>query len=391
MSLGSLGLTDPSVPGVALIGDGARLREVVAEAGEQLIDRQYLRYKPGTSLVAGLTLSSGPGFAYAVGADAAAKLHKTLDRAPKGSVLWRSRTESVVIARAAADRDLPGLTRMERLARTLPELAGLTRWATLAYKPQRRWVARPLDGCCPLPFVVRAYRRADLRDAMAGWELAAEVAARGSGLVLPRILARDERRGSAVVSWLPGTSLDRLLADGSTAGDALTRVGTQLAQLHGGLPARPGDGVAGRLRAAGVVLRELAAVLPDCRASAVEVLRKLTAAAPTSRLLRPVHGDFSADQVIVDADGVVGFTDWDRGGWGDPGGDLGTLCAAGLSRAGHNAVLAGYADVRDLPADIDWHAALSRLLRITEPLRQCRPAWRGEIAARLDALEEAMG
>lgn len=203
MSLGELGLTDASVPGVALIGDGDRLWQILAEAGERLIDRGYLRYKPGTSLVAGLRLASGHAFAYAVGAAAAAKPRKTVDRAPEGSVLCWSPANGLLIARAGADRDLPGLLRPDRLAAALPEGVRAARWETLAYKPQRRWVARPFESGRALPYVVRAYRRNDLPRALAGWDLATEVAARGAGLVLPRILVRARRGGIATTSWLP--------------------------------------------------------------------------------------------------------------------------------------------------------------------------------------------
>lgn len=390
MSLGELGLTDASVPGVALIGDGDRLWQILAETGERLIDRGYLRYKPGTSLVAGLRLASGHAFAYAVGAAAAAKPRKTVDRAPEGSVLCWSPANGLLIARAGADRDLPGLLRPDRLAAALPEGVRAARWETLAYKPQRRWVARPFESGRALPYVVRAYRRNDLPRAMAGWDLATEVAARGAGLVLPRILVRARRGGIATTSWLPGAPLDRLLAGGPVDTELLVRVGDQLARLHAGLPARPGDGVAGRLRAARAVLREVAAVLPDHRARAGELLLSLTARAPEARLVRPIHGDFSADQVIVGPDGSVGLTDWDRGGWGDPATDLGSLRAAGLPEDGYAAVLAGYTAVRDLPEAVDWHTAVTRLLRLTEPLRQCRVEWRTEIQARLAALEESV-
>ena len=102
---------------------------------------------------------------------------------------------------------------------------------------------------------------------------------------------------------------------------------------------------------------------------------------------RQLHGDFSADQVIVDPAGRIAITDWDRAGRADPAVDLGSLRAAGLDPTAYAEVLSGYTTVRPLPAGVDWHLARARLLRLVEPLRRARPDWRQQISTRLGELE----
>ena len=415
--VGQLDLQDPDVPGAAVIADGVVLSELLAQAGEDLLDRNYLRYKPGTSLVAGLRLASGPAFAYAVSPKARPKLAKLIDRAPEAAVLVHSTTASLLVARPAADRDLPALAKSERLSAAVGR--PVATWTTLAYKPQRRWVGRPGGEARPPELVLRAYRPRDLPATMAGWRLAGQLGQSGVSARLPDARTVSARRGLAVVSWLPGTPLDRLLdtsplgagsqAAGSSSADpwepgrsedsdespvlsnaVLTEVGVVLAQLHQALPACP-DEARPDVRALRPVLSELSALLPALRHRAAALVRTLEAHAPRPTGWHPIHGDFSADQVIVAADGRIGITDWDRAGWGDPGADLGTLRAAGLSEPAYAAVLEGYARVRAVPASAEWHGIAAAMQRLTEPLRQSRTDWRSEIAARLARAERQLG
>lgn len=401
--VGDLDLQDLEVPGAAVIADGAALAGLLAEAGEDLLDRNYLRCKPGTSLVAGLRLASGPAFAYAVSAEARPKLAKLVERAPEGAVLVHSTTPSLLVARPAADRDLPALAKADRLSAAVGR--PVATWDTLTYKPQRRWVGRPDGEDRPPELVLRAYRPRDLPATMAGWRLAGQLGQAGVGARLPGARTVSGRRGLAVVSWLPGTPLDRLLDAGpmdagpldgglwAGVGEPqlmLAEVGVALAELHQALPLRPAE-ARPDARALRRVLSELSALLPELRPRATALLRTLEARAPRPTAGRPVHGDFSADQVIVGADGRIGVTDWDRAGWGDPGADLGSLRAAGMPEPGYAAVLDGYARVRAVPASTQWYGVAAAVQRLTEPLRQCRVDWRSAIAARLAQAERQLG
>lgn len=390
-ALGNLGLNDPGVPGVAVIADGFALSDLLARAGEELLGRSYLRYKPGTSLVAGLRLASGPAFAYAVSAEARPKLAKLVERAPCGAVLVDS--TSLLVARPAADRDLPALADPGRLSAAVGR--PVETWTTLTYKPQRRWVGRPDGDPCRTGLMLRAYRPGELPAAMAGWRLAGQLGAAGiDGVRLPTTRTVSARRGLAVVSWLPGTPLDYVLSNGdqsrtSPSEVALAEVGAALARLHDVLPLRRADIVVDT-RALRPVLSELSAVLPALRRRTVSLLQALEARAPRIHGSRPIHGDFSADQVIIAADGRIGVTDWDRAGWGDPGADLGSLRAAGMSGTAYAAVLDGYAGVRAVPASAEWHGVAAVVQRLTEPLRRGRAEWRSEIVDRLERAEEQL-
>ena len=411
--VGDLDLQDLEVPGAGVIADGAALAGLLAEAGEDLLDRNYLRCKPGTSLVAGLRLASGPAFAYAVSAEARPKLAKLVERAPEGAVLVHSTTPSLLVARPAADRDLPALAKADRLSAAVGR--PVATWDTLTYKPQRRWVGRPDGEDRPPELVLRAYRPRDLPATMAGWRLAGQLGQAGVSARLPGARTVSGRRGLAVVSWLPGTPLDRLLDAGpldagpmdagpldagrldsglwADVGEPqlmLAEVGVALAELHQALPPRPAE-ARPDARALRRVLSELSALLPELRPRATALLRTLEARAPRPTAGRPVHGDFSADQVIVGVDGRIGVTDWDRAGWGDPGADLGSLRAAGMSEPAYATVLEGYARVRPVPASAQWHGVAAAVQRLTEPLRQSRVHWRSEIGARLAQAERQLG
>lgn len=385
LALGDLGLSDPGVPGAAVIADGAALSGLLAKGGEELLDRGYLRYKPGTSLVAGLRLGSGPAFAYAVSAEARPKLVKLVERAPEGAVLVDSTTVSLLVARPAADRDLPALANPRRLSAVVGR--HVPTWTTLAYKPQRRWVGSPDGESRSRELVLRAYRPRELAAAMAGWRLAGQLGEAVVDVRLPAARTVSARRGLAAVSWLPGTPLDRLLDDGGKSRTPVSKVmlvevGAALAHLHDALPPRPtAPGLDARaLRPA---LSALSPLLPMLRGRTASLLRALEARAPRLTESHPVHGDFSADQVIVAADGRIGVTDWDRAGWGDPGADLGSLRAAGMSESAYAAVLEGYASVRAVPTSTRWHSIAAAVQRLTEPLRRGSRDWRSEITDRL--------
>lgn len=388
-ALGDLGLNDPEVPGVAVIADSGALSGLLAGVGEELLGRSYRRYKPGTSLIAGLRLASGPAFTYAVSAEARPKLAKLVERAPHGAVLVNS--TSLLVARPAADRDLPALADPGRLSAAVGR--PVETWTTLTYKPQRRWVGRPEGDPCRTGLMLRAYRPGELPAAMAGWRLAGQLAAAGiDGVRLPTTRTVSARRGLAVVSWLSGTPLDHVLSDQSRTSPSevvLAEVGAALAHLHDALPPGTADIVVDT-QALRPVLSELSAVLPALRRRTVSMLQALEARAPRIHGSRPIHGDFSADQVIVAADGRIGVTDWDRAGWGDPGADLGSLRAAGMSETAYAAVLDGYARVRAVPASTEWHGVAAAAQRLTEPLRRGREEWRSEIVDRLGRAEEQL-
>lgn len=115
-----------------------------------------------------------------------------------------------------------------------------------------------------------------------------------------------------------------------------------------------------------------------------------------------VHGDFSADQVLLDGTEHIGLIDFDRAGVGPFGVDLGSWAAAewvGADGADtevmalplFTAMLDGYRRGEGpAPTGVEQvrtYAARSLYLRVTEPLRAGYPGWRAHVAQRLGQVE----
>jgi Ser/Thr protein kinase RdoA (MazF antagonist) len=161
------------------------------------------------------------------------------------------------------------------------------------------------------------------------------------------VLAEHARLAVRAVRWVPGSPLDALVRTGLPV-PALRAAGAALARLHerpaGGLPAQD-DGLS-------AAAAQLAVLLPDLAEDASALAARLR---PPSGGVT-LHGDFSADQVVVDGDRAV-LVDLDRVRAGSPADDLGcwraaALCA-GVPADAERALHEGYADVRPLPEGDD--------------------------------------
>lgn len=381
---------DLALPGLCVLLDEDAVSSLVGAP----VRRTYLRYKPGTSCVLGATAMLPDGladiFVTAYDSDGTVKADKVLAEAPLGSVLAFDRVAGVVAARSVADRDLPllGVLDNERrrrrcLERVLPEHGGLrgARLSTLRYKPMRRWVGlvEPEKG---QPFVVRAYRPEAAEAAAAALRVL-----EGRGPCTPRLLGTDPSLGLLAVEYLPGRLLQTVPAHDTD----LRNTGRALARLHSlssaGLPTRTGADEAEAIRA---TARQVAVLLPDvahevCRLA--EQLAPLLGGGPDTSVT--LHGDFSADQVVVAPSGQVALLDLDRAASGHPAIDLASFSAALMTdevlQGGAGArpdddthgMLAGYAQLRPLPVDdeITVRTAALLLRRAGEPFRLCLPDW----------------
>lgn len=395
---------DPDVPGLAVLLDDEALR---VRVGSPVV-RRYLRYKPGTSCILGATaeLDGAPVdvFFAAHDGESAVKLEKTSEQAPPGAVLLHDPALGLSGATSAGDRDLPLLAlladpkrRRRVLRRLLPEHPDLhaAPLSTLSYKPMRRWVGllQPTSG----PSVVlRAYRPQDAeRSAAAAIEL-------GHGAPrTPALLAADISLGVLAVQYLPGRTLDRLLLHAPSPDVAAA--GRALAALHeralAGLPSRTPQDAADGVRAAA---RQVGVLLPELDAAATRLAHELTGRLDALPGADPVtvHGDFSADQVVVGTDGELVLLDLDRAALGDAAEDLASLFAARVAaevlqdaaggpsaRALLRTLSEGYAESRALPVPeaVAVHAAAHLLRRVADPFRTCAPQWPARTAALLEA------
>lgn len=292
----------------------------------------YLRYKPATNCLA----------AYALLVDGERTfVHATAHRADEPAKLFNARKkfrgesalEPVVLPRHVAvrafptDRKLAALrcladatARRHLLQKALPEFPEL--WGAdlvvLRYKPERRLVARLRvpDGSRAL---LKLYHAGDFGRARAG----AEAFSRGAVLSAPLLGVHAEHR-VLVWRWLEAACDTALHERPALAEDIGRALATLHAQPVATLPplARADEGRP--LRAAAEFVAHLMPELAGRVEWLVVVLDSRLRAAPA--LYVPVHGDFSADQVLETREGAA-IIDFDAAALGDPAWDLGTFAA----------------------------------------------------------------
>ena len=406
---------DGALPGLATVLDPeallAALAPAVAPADVRAASVRYVRYRPHTSCLVAYQIDLGATAPQAV--DLHAKVHRLdepekLDKARRrahvpgrlGPGLVVLEDPAIVVwvfpndvrlktMRRLADRDAcAGLLR-----RMLPRSPDL--WAgtleTLRYKPERRYVAR-LDAAGEPRAVLKVHSAQRYRRAAAS----AATFHSGGPLRVPRLLGRSDAHALAVLEWVPGRPLGAALAHGAAALDAVTAVGAALGALHGqagaDLPTSEPRAEAGGLLA---LAAEVGFLCPDVARSAQELAGRLAGRlAETGPERCPIHGDFSAEQVVF-GDGGVAILDLDRAALGDPAADLGTFIAhlerdalrgsfsAERVLALQAALLEGYraGRGRPLPPRVALYTAVALLRIAPEPFSAREPDWPQRIAA----------
>ena len=400
----SLAARDGALPGLPLLLDAAGLSE---RLGLGPIRRPYLRYKPGTSCTLAFQAGDGDDLS-AFAAMAHTPEHHAVVRArPQwgaGRVRFLDDRFAAVVP-MALDRKLPALPRLSR-----PERRGdlLTRTGgpafadaairLLRYNPNRRAVLR-LDGPDGPLALAKAYSDADWPRVLEG----ARLAERHGG---PRLLGASEERRLILSQWIEGRPL--WSEEGGLAATAeIVATGAALARLHHGQAS-----AARRIEAADEVeelaaaARALAALLPSLADRAQAIARSVASSlAQHERRPTLLHGDFSADQVVVGLAGPV-LIDWDRAVVGDPARDLGSFLARldaqvmdgdlsqqAAAQARH-ALLAGYGAGPGLPGGVRAQQARALFLLLPEAFRLRQAGWPERataILARVEALLPAPG
>lgn len=346
-----------------------------------------LRHKPGLSTLAALTENGTPvGWVHAVTAEHRVKVDKSIARAQDRGHTVHTRTAGpgIAVAWGCLDTDA-------RLHRALRELAVPSLCAALAagelrllrYNPHRRMVVHrpgPGGGSVLRLTVDRQRRPGDLPAALQQAGVPALAPAPHTG----------QRTGGRVSVW-PWFGVTTLAG---AAPEAAARMGQVLGRLHR-LEALPGaarvPADAGRpARVAG----DLARLDPALGAAARTLVARL-AELLAGRLWRQgaVHGDFSADQVLLDAEDGLRVIDFDRVGTGPRLLDVGEFAAVELlddlgeddppHPARTRALLAGYPDPVD-PDDLRVWTARALLNRLDEPFRAGHPDWAEQVWLRLD-------
>lgn len=340
---------DPRVPGLGVLLDA----DALAAALGHPVRLRRVRYKPATSVVAAFDSPRGSGWAAAYDGPDKARVssvpHRRADLVPgvAHAVAGPARTDRAVApAMRELERARPGQLTGARLVR---------------HNPGRRLVLAEADGGAIVKVVARTPERLE----------PAALAALLSDAAVPVLpVERLTDRAWRTPFWGDGD----LAAAPSP--DAAFRAGAALAALHR-VPVPAAARPMPAPREAAAAAAAIAAVLPELASRAAALAERHPAGGPE----RTVHGDFSADQVLVGADGEVRLIDLDRLGAGDPMRDLAGFAVEERLRPGARPLVTeliegyraagGELDVDRLRA---W-VPLCALGRAIEPFRRCDPDW----------------
>ncbi|MEE8154903.1 MAG: aminoglycoside phosphotransferase family protein [Phycisphaerales bacterium] len=335
---------DPQLPGLAVLLDpdafGDVLRNLSPETQIEWVRPQYVRYKAGTSCLVGYVVrASGTEI------DVYARCHRSnqpvkLDKASqRQSVPGPLGTGIEVVPELALavfvfpnDHEVRALRRLldprrslRTLKRLLPGRPALWKGSLrpLRYKPERRCVAQLSLGA-EARAVTKIYTAS-------GYDIArcnARAFIDQSPLQVARVIGDSARYCALTWEWIEGHGLYEVLRDSSTPQETLDRTSAALVHLHHQKPNlrttyTSTDYDEALHRAAG----EIETIYPELGPRARRLCQSLT------KLLlehpwrsQAIHGDFSADQVILAGENAA-ILDFDRAGYGDPCIDLGTFGA----------------------------------------------------------------
>lgn len=386
---------DRDLPRLAEVLDPMGVADHLASAapavGVASAEALYVRYKPATNCLVSYRFhtTTGPVVGYV----------KTVRRGSEGKIEKMALLGAVVIhpdlaiALLPNDVDLPALKRfgssiddlLERLGRPR---AGPVAVRPLSYKPERRFVGVVESESGP-EAVLRAYTSDDYAPAKGGIEAFPS----DHRVATPTIIGKSNRHHALTVTWSPGDPLsDHLSLHPEVEG---RRLGVVIRHLHHRPPdrlppARARHTVARRILSTWQAVRRLhpsGAELPP--AFAERLVDRMNQGGDDV----PIHGDLSADQVLVGRpDGRLGIIDWDHAGLGDPVWDLGCFLAdlelraleATIDRstadAWREALIEGYGD-GSIVDRVDLATAAGLIALSTEPFRRRRPGWDTQIDA----------
>ncbi|WP_066907326.1 phosphotransferase family protein [Millisia brevis] len=366
-----------NLPGLSALLDMDELRVRLEVAGVPAVcaTPTYLRLKPATSAVAGVRLDAGDSHRYARVVAYPVGAHRKLERLARradaaGGLLMLDDRVGLAVCTDTCDPDLPGI----RSARTRHPYAEV-----LVYKPGRRWVARCSD-CEVLLKVHTPARAAEVVSAHRSLER----------LVPTAPIVEVDDSGVVVTRLLPGRGVADLA--GGDRHDAEVRTGIVLARLHRH-SARLGRGSVRTTSSGAVDDSQFARGLHTAAAGVAAIAPTLAgrADALADRVVRAlagrgertlVHGDFSADQVLLDRWGAPILIDLDRAGIGDPLLDPAAWVADAIARGAEPehagaGLRAGYraGGGRIDDAALAAHTAGALLHRAVEPFRRRRSDW----------------
>ena len=385
----------------------AALVPFLAGAGAATARLTYSRYKPGESCVVAYRLEVA-----GVTMDVYAKAHRNGARAPAIPPRLQE-SQPIILQEGAisvhvfpADHKLKALRRLAGsatqrglLRRLVPDRPDLWDAAVkrLRYMPEWRYVAQVLSGgrvvATMKMYHERGYDRAHAN---------ARAFRSNRALRVATCLGQSAKRCTLLFEWLPGRLVSEAVADPESDAGVLETVGAALALVH---LQEPTDLAPLKRREEAATLFSLSANLgvlcPHLAARFDHVVGTLgTQLLQAPPVYRPIHGDFSAKQVVL-GNGDAAILDFDRAARGDPAQDLGNFIAsleqaavAGALPVGRRdlfgeALLAGYRAVSrgPIPPRVPLYVAVGLVRLTAEPFRFREPRWPERTEALLERAE----
>lgn len=388
---------DPGLPSLELLFDHDALSSLFGRR----VRTSHLRWKRGVSAVTRLHDDDGVRWLALYNRESAVKLDKTSRRAgARGLDLEQRVVEGGVFASGPVDLDprLYGPLRPFRRAGVSMSGPG-TR--VLKYNPFRRFIFSRNTGDGR-----RLVGRVAVSAPVMTCNMLSALFAAGVPVLVPHgpaDLESDVPTGPHVqyLPWFGDGDLSTVPHERATP--AARAAGAALAVLHGCAPfqqAHAWRAPAGRLRS---LVRESAALMPEAVNRLQRVQTALEALLRHPGRAAVIHGDFSADQILVSGSSVR-LIDFERCTYGAAASDLGSFAAVealGATTVSRDSVLSlprtaalleGYGSgpttVNGL--EVSAWAAFHLLNRLHEPFRACAPDWRRQMDRRLGMIEEVL-
>lgn len=369
-----------------LLGAHPASDEVLDALGCRGVGIDHLRYKPGFSTIGRVGGPGGGRWIAGFGPEAQVKTAKLRRKArARGFELLEAAVPDapghvLMYGPVGLDNRLRAGLRAARLLRA----DGSPNGTVLNYNPWRRLVIelpRTADGR-------RSVSKTTIHPLHGLPAVLAELRTKGVPVLVPRP-GRDARTlvyahygyGDLAGAW--GA------AEPSSAAGQAAAAGRILAGLHGS-----GACPTGRIdpaRSLRAVTRGVAHVLPGAaslaRATATGLLGAVESLDADDV---PLHGDFSADQLLDGSDGLR-LIDLDRMAMGPAGWDAGSFAAvellAGRGDACAAALADAYARQRGGVSNLAAWTGVHVMMRALEPFRAARPGWEETVLERLELAE----
>jgi hypothetical protein len=333
------------------------LPSLLPGAQAAFVRRSHTRYSPGKACANSFQLSLEDGTSRLATVTFGEREWLSSVSARRAGVAFLDDERACLVELYPADFEMPGLAPASDPAQVAPVLAGLgSEWADarslridlLRYVPHRRCVlqyeiATP-DG--PRRLIGKVYAEPG-RAADVGRKL--EALRDQAAAVAPALACVHEGWNLALMEWLPGEPMKRLLRNTGSledARDAVSRAARALAALHtvrlDGDKMRSVAGEARHARRRGARIGLVAPALGEQLDALLErldpLVRDLTWKTPSF-----IHASYKPAQVLLNGD-TARIVDYDGSGPGDPAVDVGTF----LAQLRKEALLAHRDDLRAL-------------------------------------------